>query len=78
MAQVVVKVNGRAYTMQCNDGEEPHLAELGELLDSEIDRIKDAVGQVGDVHPGERDPTRQPRCLTRQRRNPGDQVEAGD
>jgi cell division protein ZapA len=35
--------------MQCNDGEEPHLAELGELLDSEIDRIKDAVGQVGDV-----------------------------
>jgi len=49
MAQVVVNVNGRAYTMQCNDGEEVHLAELGELLDSEIDRIKDAVGQVGDV-----------------------------
>ena len=49
MAQVVVTVNGRAYTMQCNDGEEAHLADLGELLDSEIDRIKDAVGQVGDV-----------------------------
>ena len=49
MAQVVVTVNGRAYTMQCNDGEESHLAELGELLDSEIERIKDAVGQVGDV-----------------------------
>ncbi|MFW6076330.1 MAG: cell division protein ZapA [Hyphomicrobiales bacterium] len=49
MAQVVVTVNGRAYTMQCNDGEEQHLAELGELLDSEIERIKDAVGQVGDV-----------------------------
>ena len=49
MAQVVVTVNGRAYTMQCNDGEEAHLADLGELLDSEIDRMKDAVGQVGDV-----------------------------
>jgi cell division protein ZapA len=49
MAQVVVRVNGRAYTMQCNDGEEAHLAELGELLDAEIDRIKHAVGQVGDV-----------------------------
>jgi cell division protein ZapA len=49
MAQVVVRVNGRAYTMQCNDGEEPHLAELGELLDTEIERIRDAVGQVGDV-----------------------------
>jgi cell division protein ZapA len=35
--------------MQCNDGEEPHLEDLGDLLDSEIERIKDAVGQVGDV-----------------------------
>ena len=49
MAQVVVNVNGRAYTMQCNDGEEAHLTDLGELLNSEIDRIKDGVGQVGDV-----------------------------
>jgi cell division protein ZapA len=49
MAQVVVNVNGRPYTMQCNDGEEPHLEELGELLDSEVERIKEAVGQVGDV-----------------------------
>ena len=49
MAQVVVTVNGRAYTMQCNDGEEAHLADLGEVLNSEIDRIKDGVGQVGDV-----------------------------
>ena len=49
MAQVVVTVNGRAYTMQCSDGEEAHLADLGELLDSEIERIKEAVGQVGDV-----------------------------
>jgi cell division protein ZapA len=36
MAQVVVRVNGRAYTMQCNDGEESHLADLAELLDSEV------------------------------------------
>jgi cell division protein ZapA len=49
MAQVVVKVNGRPYTLQCNDGEEQHLAELGELLDTEVGRIKSAVGQVGDV-----------------------------
>ena len=49
MAQVVVTVNGRAYTMQCKDGEESHLSDLGELLDSEIERIKDGVGQVGDV-----------------------------
>lgn len=49
MAQVVVEVNGRHYTMQCNDGEEQHLAELAELLDSEVERIKQTVGQVGDI-----------------------------
>lgn len=49
MTQVVVKVNGRAYTLQCSEGEEQHLAELGELLDAEVERIKRAVGQVGDV-----------------------------
>ena len=49
MAHVVVQVNGRGYKMQCNDGEEPHLAELAELLDSEVERIKRAVGQVGDI-----------------------------
>jgi cell division protein ZapA len=49
MAQVMVTVNGRAYTLQCGDGEEEHLSELGGLLDSEVERIKRAVGQVGDV-----------------------------
>lgn len=49
MAHVVVQVNGRGYTMQCNDGEEPHLAELADLLNAEIERIKQAVGQVGDI-----------------------------
>jgi cell division protein ZapA len=49
MVQVMVKVNGRAYTLQCSDGEEEHLTELSQLLDSEVERIKRAVGQVGDV-----------------------------
>ena len=49
MAQVVVTVNGRPYTMQCDDGEEEHLAELGQLLDNEVSGIKESVGQVGDI-----------------------------
>jgi cell division protein ZapA len=49
MAQVVVQVNDRPYTMQCSDGEERHLQELARLLDQEVSRVKDSVGQVGDI-----------------------------
>lgn len=49
MAHVIVEVNGRPYTMQCPDGEEDHLRELARLLDSEVVRIKQSVGSVGDI-----------------------------
>ncbi|HYM98531.1 MAG TPA: cell division protein ZapA [Aestuariivirgaceae bacterium] len=49
MAQVVVQVNDRPYTMQCSDGEERHLQELARLLDGEVTRIKESVGPVGDI-----------------------------
>ncbi|MFO1090417.1 MAG: cell division protein ZapA [Hyphomicrobiales bacterium] len=49
MAQVVVQVSGRPYTMQCADGEEPHLQRLAQMLDTEVGRIRDAVGNVGDI-----------------------------
>ena len=49
MAHVIVQVNGRPYTMQCPDGEEDHLRELAVLLDSEVQRVKTSVGNVGDI-----------------------------
>ena len=49
MAHVIVQVNGRPYTMQCPEGEEEHLNELAELLDSEVQRVKQSVGNVGDI-----------------------------
>lgn len=49
MAQVVLNVNGHAYTMQCDDGEEDHLRDLGMALDAEVNKIKSAVGQVGEI-----------------------------
>ena len=49
MAHVIVQVNGRPYTMQCPEGEEPHLRDLAELLDSEVQRVKTSVGNVGDI-----------------------------
>ena len=49
MAHVIVQVNGRPYTMQCPAGEEEHLRDLAELLDSEVQRVKTTVGNVGDI-----------------------------
>ena len=49
MAHVIVEVNGQPYTMQCPDGEENHLRELAKLLDTEVTRIKQSVGTVGDI-----------------------------
>lgn len=49
MGQVIVTVNGHPYTMQCHDGEEDHLTELAQLLDTEVKQIRSSVGQVGDI-----------------------------
>ena len=49
MAQVIVTVAERPYTMQCPDGEEAHLQDLARLLDTEVQRIKKSVGAVGDI-----------------------------
>ncbi|MFN4143899.1 cell division protein ZapA [Aestuariivirga sp.] len=49
MAHVIVQVNGRPYTMQCPEGEEEHLRDLAQLLDSEVQRVKTSVGNVGDI-----------------------------
>jgi cell division protein ZapA len=49
MANVVISIAGRPYTMQCPDGEEDHLKELARLLDTEVNRIKQSVGSIGDI-----------------------------
>lgn len=49
MANVIVTVADRPYTMQCPDGEEDHLRELARLLDTEVMRIKQSVGSIGDI-----------------------------
>jgi cell division protein ZapA len=49
MANVVVNIAGRPYTMQCPDGEEDHLKDLAKLLDTEVARIRQSVGSIGDI-----------------------------
>jgi cell division protein ZapA len=48
MPLVNVMVNGRAYTIACDDGEEDHLKELAAHVDSKVRELLESVGQVGD------------------------------
>lgn len=49
MAQVTVLVNGRNYTLACEDGEEEHLSALAAFIDSRVAELGRSVGQVGDA-----------------------------
>ncbi len=46
MAEVVVKVNGRAFPISCNDGEQAHITELAEYLDVRVAQFRN----TGTVH----------------------------
>ena len=48
MPLVNVMVNGRAYTIACDDGEEEHLKVLGEEVDAKVRELLGSVGQVGE------------------------------
>jgi cell division protein ZapA len=49
MPLVNVLLNGRAYTVACDEGEEDHVRALGEFLDKRVRELSGSVGQVGDA-----------------------------
>ena len=49
MPLVNVMLNGRAYTIACDDGEEDHLRELAATVDAKAREVLGSVGQVGDT-----------------------------
>ncbi len=49
MPLVNVMVNGRAYTIACDEGEEEHLRQLADLVDAKAREVLGSVGQVGDA-----------------------------
>ena len=48
MAQVTLRINGYAYTLGCQDGEEEHLQQMAGEVERRIDGIKGAGGQSGE------------------------------
>ena len=49
MPLVNVMVNGRAYTIACDDGEEDHLRDLAATVDAKAREVLSSVGLVGDT-----------------------------
>ena len=49
MAQVTVLVNGRNYTLACEDGEEEHLTALAAFIDARVAELGRSIGPVGDA-----------------------------
>lgn len=48
MPLVNVMVNGRAYTIACDEGEDEHLKQLAAHVDTKVRELLGSVGQVGD------------------------------
>ncbi len=48
MAQVTLRINGYAYTVGCQDGEEGHLQGMAGEVERRIEGIKSAIGQSGE------------------------------
>jgi cell division protein ZapA len=49
MAQVAVTINGRAYPVACNDGEEQRITELARYVDGKVRTFARDLGQIGEA-----------------------------
>jgi cell division protein ZapA len=49
MAQVTLRINGYAYVIGCQDGEEPHLEAMAAEVNRRIDGVRAAAGPSGEA-----------------------------
>ncbi|WP_300530362.1 cell division protein ZapA [Maricaulis sp.] len=49
MSRVAVKLNGRDFTIGCEEGQEAYLRSLANYLDGKVGEISGQVGQIGDL-----------------------------
>jgi len=49
MAQVVVTIDGKAYRMACEEGQESHLEGLADNFDRYVGHLKSQFGEIGDL-----------------------------
>ncbi len=49
MAQVTIRINGYAYVVGCEDGQEAHLQSMAAQVDRRVDRVRAIGGQSGEA-----------------------------
>lgn len=49
MAQVSITVNANTYNVACADGEEQHIKDLAQVLDTKVGELVGAIGQAGEA-----------------------------
>jgi len=49
MSKVTVFLNGREFTIGCEEGQEAYLKSLASYLDGKVQGITEQVGQIGDL-----------------------------
>ncbi|MGF9563406.1 cell division protein ZapA [Neorhizobium sp. JUb45] len=49
MAQVTVTIDGKAYRMACEEGQEQHLEMLAGRFDQYVGHLKSQFGEIGDL-----------------------------
>jgi cell division protein ZapA len=49
MAQVTIDVNGRPYSVGCEDGQEQHLLDLARMFDRLVRQVSQDMGQLGET-----------------------------
>ena len=49
MAQVTVTIDGKAYRMACEEGQEDHLTDLAAGFDQYVGHLKSQFGEIGDL-----------------------------
>lgn len=49
MAQVTVQIDGKAYRMACDEGQEEHLIDLAGQLDRYVRHLRSNFGEIGDL-----------------------------
>jgi len=49
MAQVTVTIDGKAYRMACEEGQEDHLSALAVRFDQYVGHLRGQFGEIGDL-----------------------------
>ncbi len=49
MAEVDISINGRSYRISCKDGEEERIKSLATLIDNQVQKLSEKIGQLGEA-----------------------------